>query len=56
MSLLATELKSRGIRIVDPLQAAAAKALKAGVTFDNCEEDFDFDTEEEEAQSTPKTK
>jgi hypothetical protein len=43
MSLLATELKPRGIQLVDPLQASPAKALQAGVTFDNCKEDGDFD-------------
>ena len=58
MSSLALELKARGIKLVDPLEAAALKAKKAGVTFDDCKEDFDFDiaAEEEESSSTPKKK
>ena len=58
MSSLALELKARGIKLVDPLEAAALKAKQAGVTFDDCKEDFDFDiTEKEEAaKSTLKRK
>jgi hypothetical protein len=58
MSSLALELKARVITVVDPLEAAALKAKKAGVSFDDCKEDFDFDiTEKEEAtKSTPKKK
>jgi hypothetical protein len=58
MSSLALELKARGITLVDPLEAAALKAKKAGVTFDDCKEDFDFDIAEQEevAKSTPKKK
>jgi len=58
MSSLALELKARGITLVDPLEAAALKAKKAGVTFDDCKEDFDFDIaeKEEEAKSTPQKK
>jgi hypothetical protein len=58
MSSLAIELKARGITLVDPLVAAALKAKKAGVTFHDCKEHFDFDAEEEEVagKSTPKKK
>ena len=58
MSSLALELKARGVTLVDPLEAAALKAKQAGVTFDDCKEDFDFDiTEKEEAAKyTPKEK
>ena len=56
MSTLAQELKARGITLVDPLQAAVAKANKAGVAFDDCGEDFDFEVAEAEAESTPKKK
>jgi hypothetical protein len=56
MSTLAKELKVRGITLVDPLVAAAAKAKKAGVAFDDCGEDSDFEFEEEVEKSTPKTK
>jgi hypothetical protein len=54
MSTLAKELHARGITLVDPLLAEAAKSLKAGVTFDNCKESFCFEREEEEENSTPK--
>jgi hypothetical protein len=56
MSTLASELKARGITLVDPLVAEALKAKKAGVTFDNHQEDFCFEREEEEENSTPKKK
>jgi hypothetical protein len=56
MSTLASELKARGITLVDPLVAEALKAKKAGVTFDDRKEDFCFEREEEEENSTPKKK
>jgi hypothetical protein len=56
MSSLALELKARGITIVDPLEAAALKAKKAEVAFDDWKEHFDFDEEEEKGKSTPKKK
>jgi hypothetical protein len=56
MATLAKELAARGITIVDPLAAEALKAKKAGVNFNNCEEDFCFDNEEEKADSTPQKK
>ena len=57
MSTLAQELKARGITLVDPLQAAVAKSNKAGVAFDDCGEDFDFEVAEREALfGTPQKK
>jgi hypothetical protein len=57
MSTLAAELKARGITLVDPLVAAALKSKKAGVSFEDFEEDFCFDREEGlEVNTTPKQK
>jgi hypothetical protein len=56
MATLAKELAARGKRLVDPLQAAAAKAKKTGLTFDDCEENFCFDREEEKEGSTTSPK
>jgi hypothetical protein len=44
--------------LVDPLVAAALKAKKAGLKFDDCKEHFDFDiaAEEEAGKLTPKEK
>jgi hypothetical protein len=52
MSTLAQELESRGIRIVDPLEAAVANAKRAGIAFDKLVEEFDY----EEAEHPKKQK
>jgi hypothetical protein len=56
MSTLAQELKSRGIRLVDPLEAAAAKAKQAGLAFNELVEEFDYEEAEVEAFETPPKK
>jgi hypothetical protein len=58
MSALALELKTRGITLVDPLEAAALKAKKAVVSFGDYNKDFDFDKAEAEeaAKLTPQKK
>jgi hypothetical protein len=44
------------IRLVDPLEAAAAKAKQAGLTFDELVEEFDYKEAEVEAFGTPQKK